>query len=85
MRVLFGIQLNGNGHVTRSSILISSMIKSGFEVDVITSGNNSQVKIPFPVKKHYEGLTMHLDDRGSVDWQKTLKNLNIKQNNNIKK
>lgn len=79
MRALFGIQLNGNGHATRSSILIKALIDSGVEVDVVTSGNNSQVEIPFPILRHYEGLTMHLDGRGSVDWYKTLKSANVKQ------
>jgi len=79
MKALFGIQLNGNGHATRSSLLIKSMIDAGVEVDVITSGNNSQVEIPFPVMNHYEGLTMHQDGKGSVDWYKTLKSANVKQ------
>ena len=79
MRALFGIQLNGNGHATRSSILIKALIEYGVEVDVITSGNNSQVEIPFPILRHYEGLTMHLDGKGSVDWYNTLKKANVKQ------
>ena len=51
MKVLYGIQLTGNGHVTRSTQLIKSLIKNGFEVDVITSGNNSQIKLPFKVSE----------------------------------
>lgn len=79
MRVLFGIQLNGNGHATRSSLLINALKQACAEVDVITSGNNSQVEIPHQIKRHYEGLTMHLDGKGSVDWYRTLKNANVKQ------
>ena len=79
MKVLFGIQLNGNGHATRSALLIRSLIDAGAEVDVITSGNNSQVEIPFPILRHYEGLTMHQDGKGSVDWYKTLKSANVNQ------
>lgn len=79
MRVLFGIQLNGNGHATRSSQLITALKSAGADVDVVTSGNNSQVEIPHQIKRHYEGLTMHLDGRGSVDWYRTLKNANVKQ------
>lgn len=79
MRVLFGIQLNGNGHATRSAQLIRALTQAGAEVDVITSGNNSQVQIPHPVLRHYEGLTMHQDGKGSVDWYRTLKSANVKQ------
>ena len=42
-----GIQLTGNGHITRSTQLIKSLLDNGFDVDVITSGNNSQLNIPF--------------------------------------
>ena len=55
MKILYGIQLTGNGHITRSSQLIKSLIDNGFDIDVITSGNNSQLNIPFKNKKHFEG------------------------------
>lgn len=79
MKVLFGIQLNGNGHATRSTLLISALKEAGAEVDIITSGNNSQVSIPFPILRHYEGLTMYTDGNGSVDWYTTLKNAEVTQ------
>jgi UDP:flavonoid glycosyltransferase YjiC (YdhE family) len=50
MRVLYGIQSTGNGHLTRSAKIINRLIKAGCMVDVLTSGNNSQVKFPFPIK-----------------------------------
>ncbi len=78
MKILFGIQLNGNGHATRSIQLIRALQKEGHQVDVITSGNNSQVDIPFE-RRHFEGLTMHMTERGSIDWYKTFKEANIKQ------
>jgi uncharacterized protein (TIGR00661 family) len=79
MKVLYGIQLTGNGHVTRSTQLINSLIQNGFDVDVITSGNNSQIKLPFKVKKHFKGLSMYYDDKGGIDWKLTFKKADIKQ------
>lgn len=79
MKVLYGIQLTGNGHITRSTQLINSLIRNGFNVDVITSGNNSQINLPFKVIRHFEGLSMYYNDKGSIDWKKTFKRANIKQ------
>ena len=79
MKVLYGIQLTGNGHVTRSTQLIKSLIKNGFEVDVITSGNNSQIKLPFKVKKHFQGISMYYNHKGGIDWKLTFKKANVKQ------
>ena len=79
MKILYGIQLTGNGHITRSSQLIKSLIENGFDVDVITSGNNSQLDIPFKVKKHFEGLSMYYGSKGSIDWIQTFKQSNVKQ------
>jgi uncharacterized protein (TIGR00661 family) len=79
MKILYGIQLTGNGHITRSSQLIKSLIENGFDVDVITSGNNSQLNIPFKIKKHFEGLSMYYGSKGSIDWIQTFKQSNVKQ------
>ena len=79
MKILYGIQLTGNGHITRSSQLIKSLIDNGFDIDVITSGNNSQLNIPFKIKKHFEGLSMYYGSKGSIDWIETFKQSNVKQ------
>ncbi len=79
MKVLYGIQLTGNGHVTRSTQLIKSLIKNGFNVDVITSGNNSQINLPFKVKKHFQGISMYYNHKGGIDWKQTFKKANVKQ------
>lgn len=79
MKVLYGIQLTGNGHVTRSTQLIKSLIKNGFNVDIITSGNNSQISLPFKVKKHFQGISMYYNHKGGIDWKQTFKKANVKQ------
>ena len=79
MKIIYGIQLTGNGHITRSSQLIKSLIENGFDVDIITSGSNSQLDIPFKVKKHFEGLSMYYNNKGGIDWIETFKKSNVKQ------
>jgi|GEM_PF-5371552 len=39
MRVLYGILLNGNGHIYRSKGIIDSLAKRGIQVDVLFSGD----------------------------------------------
>ena len=38
MKILFGIQGTGNGHLTRSGIIIKLLRSKGHEIDVIISG-----------------------------------------------
>ena len=72
MKILYGIQLNGNGHITRSIELISILKERGCEVDIITSGNNSNLEIPFKVKKHFQGFSIYYNKFGSIDWIKSI-------------
>jgi len=48
VRVLYGIQCTGNGHITRSINIINELRKH-VTVDVVTSGSHSEVPIPFTV------------------------------------
>ncbi len=77
MRILYGIQLTGNGHITRSIQIIKSLKEKGCDVDIITSGNNSQLELPFEVKNHYRGLSFFYNRSGGIDWIKTIKSLNL--------
>jgi uncharacterized protein (TIGR00661 family) len=79
MRILYGIQSTGNGHITRSSKIIYKLIKSGCEVDVLMSGNNSQVKFNFPIKYQLTGFTFYYTDGGKVDYFKTFYNISFLQ------
>lgn len=76
MKILYGIQLNGNGHITRSIELINKLKSMDYQVDVICSGNNSNLEIPFQHKR-FDGLSIFCNDSGSIDWRKTIKNSNI--------
>lgn len=48
-------------------------------VDVLTSGNNSQIKFPFPIKWNLKGLTFYYNGKGGIDYWKTWKELKFKE------
>jgi uncharacterized protein (TIGR00661 family) len=79
MKILYGIQLNGNGHITRSVELISVLKEKGFDIDIVTSGNNSNLKIPFDVKNHFDGVSIYYNKKGSINWIKTLLSVKLRK------
>jgi len=79
MKILYGVQSTGNGHITRSSKIVQRLSKSGCRVDIITSGNNSKVNFPFPIKYNLRGLTFYYDGIGQIDYWKTFKQLKLLQ------
>ena len=79
MKILYGIQSTGNGHISRSTKIIHRLIKSGCQVDILLSGNNSQIILPFPVKYHMKGFTLYYDKNSKTDYFKTFYNLNFLQ------
>jgi uncharacterized protein (TIGR00661 family) len=76
MKILYGIQLNGNGHLTRSIEVISELRKRGHKVDIITSGGNSNLELK-EEHIHFKGLDLFLNKFGSISWIKTIRSANI--------
>jgi uncharacterized protein (TIGR00661 family) len=79
MKILYGIQLTGNGHITRSIKIITALKAVGFDVDIITSGTNSQLELPFEIKKQFQGLSFFYNKKGGINWIKTLTSLKLIQ------
>ena len=79
MKILYGIQLTGNGHITRSIKVIKALQEQGFNVDIITSGSNSQLKLPFEIKEQFDGLSFYYNNVGGINWVKTIFKLNIRK------
>ena len=54
MKILFGIQGTGNGHLSRAKEVIPHLEKYG-TVDLFVSGTQAEVQLPYPIlyKKHY--------------------------------
>lgn len=56
MKILYAIQGTGNGHMTRASAIIPILMNKG-EVDILISGTQADLSLPFPVKYTYKGLS----------------------------
>ena len=78
MKILYGVQATGNGHINRSREVVSALKQAGHSVSVIFSGRDQshlwdvEAFAPYSV---YKGLTFGVS-RGKVDYLKTLRNLN---------
>lgn len=76
MKVLYGIQATGNGHLGRAKELIP-YFKKHFQLDVLLSGNNSQIELNSPVNYRLNGLTYTFGKNGGINWIDTLKRNNF--------
>lgn len=85
MRILFAIQGTGNGHLSRARDIYPELSKYG-EVDVLISGIQADVDVPFPVKYQLYGMSFIFGSKGGVDIWKTAKKLKLfKLINDIRK
>jgi len=77
MRILYGVQATGNGHITRARVMAPALAEAGLEVDYLFSGRAPEQLFnmePFGNYQCRRGLTFFM--QGSrVDHWKTLKNI----------
>ncbi len=80
MRILYGVQTTGNGHLSRSRLVISHLKRLGHDVHVILSGADNgkfwDHSVLEPYTK-YQGLTF-VHNNGKINALKTLRNLDLK-------
>jgi uncharacterized protein (TIGR00661 family) len=72
MKILFAIQGTGNGHLSRARDVYPELAKHG-DVDVLISGIQADVEVPFPVKYRYYGMSFIFGKKGGVDLIATAK------------
>ena len=66
MKILYGIQGTGNGHLSRALEFIA-VLKKKAEVDILISGTQVELAIPYPVKYRFKGLGFIFGKKGGVD------------------
>ncbi len=76
MKILFAIQGTGNGHLSRARDVYPELVKYG-DVDVLISGIQADVDVPFPVKYKMYGLSFMFGKNGGVGIWETAKKLKI--------
>ncbi len=70
MKILFGVQGTGNGHLSRAKEVIPYLLEYG-EVDLYVSGTEAEVKLPYPIKYQKHGLSFVFGQKGGIDFKKT--------------
>ncbi|TAJ13294.1 glycosyl transferase [Marinilabiliaceae bacterium JC017] len=78
MKILYAIQGTGNGHIARAFEVIPELQKHG-EVDLLLSGNQCDLKLPWNVTYRLRGLSFIFGKKGGVDILATLKNIRFKK------
>jgi uncharacterized protein (TIGR00661 family) len=71
LRILYAVQGTGNGHVARAREILPLLEQHG-QVDVLVSGDQSEVDLGFPVRLRSRGLTFIYDRSGAISLRKTL-------------
>jgi uncharacterized protein (TIGR00661 family) len=70
MKILYAIQGTGNGHLSRAADIIPCLQRHG-EVDILVSGIQGDLPLPFPIKYQLKGLSFIFGKKGGVDLLKT--------------
>jgi uncharacterized protein (TIGR00661 family) len=78
MKILYAIQGTGNGHVSRARDIIPVLQEKG-EVDILISGIQADVDLPYPVKYRFRGFGYVFGKKGGIDITATYKKNNVKQ------
>ena len=77
MKILYAIQGTGNGHLSRARDIIPILQQKG-ELDILVSGTEAEVKLPYPVRYHFKGLSFVFGKKGGIDLLATYKKSNLK-------
>ncbi|MGQ0793865.1 MAG: glycosyltransferase family protein [Deltaproteobacteria bacterium] len=73
MKILYGIQGTGNGHISRSKEIIKYLSKRA-EVDILLSESQHEIDIGLPVKFRLAGLGFVFGRQGGIDYWGSVKN-----------
>ncbi len=73
MKVLYGIQGTGNGHIVRSREIVSLLKLRGAEVDICLSESHSEIDIGTEIKFKPRGLGFVFGKKGGIDIVSSIK------------
>ncbi|WP_028295463.1 glycosyltransferase family protein [Olivibacter sitiensis] len=78
MKVLYAIQGTGNGHLSRAMDIVPCLQKR-VDVDVLISGIQADLAVPFAVKYRMRGLSFIFGKSGGVDLWRTFRKSKLRQ------
>ncbi|MEM6842337.1 MAG: glycosyltransferase family protein [Bacteroidota bacterium] len=70
MKVLYAIQGTGNGHISRARDIVPTL-QEKVELDLLISGTQADVSLPYPIKYQLKGAGFIFGKSGGVDLLKT--------------
>lgn len=76
MKILYGIQGTGNGHLSRAIELIPYLKKEA-EVDILISGLHHDLEFKHSIKFKKQGLGFFFGKNGGIDIWKTIRKFNV--------
>ncbi|PAU95408.1 hypothetical protein CK503_04215 [Aliifodinibius salipaludis] len=74
MKILYGIQGTGHGHISRARELLPKLCK-GANVDLLISGYNCELSLERDIRYRKHGISMNYDSRGGISILETLRSL----------
>jgi uncharacterized protein (TIGR00661 family) len=78
VKILYAIQGTGNGHVSRARDIIPILQRKG-ELDILISGTQADVDLPYPIKYRFRGLCFVFGKKGGIDVLETYRKGNLKR------
>lgn len=78
MKVLYAIQGTGNGHVARAAEIIPHL-KKRVNLDLLISGTESDIALPFNIKYKLRGLSFTFGKSGGINIWESYKKLRSKE------
>ncbi len=76
MKILYAIQGTGNGHLSRAKEIIPALMNRA-QVDIVVSGTQSEISIPYPIKYYFKGISFAFGKNGGINYYKTFNRNNI--------
>lgn len=70
MRILYGIQGTGHGHISRAKVILP-ILREQASVDVLISGYNFHLQVDGRIKFKKRGLSLAYDNNGGIDFLET--------------
>ena len=78
MRILYAIQGTGNGHLARATEIVP-LLKLMVDTDVLVSGTQADLNVPFDIDYRFSGLSFIIGQNGGVDLLKTISKMPVLQ------
>jgi uncharacterized protein (TIGR00661 family) len=82
VKILYGVQATGNGHITRARVMAPALKAAGLDVDYVFSGRPADALFdmePFGDYRVFRGMTFHMGEGAKVRPWTTLMNNSLIQ------